>query len=172
LLQSFFLFKVKFQIVISCKSAKRSHIGDKDDITCFGAISLIPSSPCSPLRVRAPSTKWENSSFDGALSSRARPMRTCSQFAPQTRTENERENFCERQFGLPLRRVVSHYRKKVSSSELYTDNTGERGDCRNFGTSITCRDKATCPVETHGRSTYNAIEVFFGLNTPNRISWI
>lgn len=38
--------------------------------------TTIPSSPYSPLRVRAPSTKWENSSFDGALSSRARPMRT------------------------------------------------------------------------------------------------
>jgi len=58
---------------------------DNDDITCFGAISLIPPSPYSPLRVRAPSTKWENSCFDGALSSRARPMRTSSQFAPQTR---------------------------------------------------------------------------------------
>lgn len=63
----------------------RWHVGDKDDTTCFGAVSLIPSSPYSPLRVRAPSTKWENSSFDGALSRRARPMRTSSQFAPQTR---------------------------------------------------------------------------------------
>jgi len=80
---------------------------------------------------------------------RARPMRTSSQFAPQTR-ELPRTT---------IRSSTSPCRFSLSKEgvELCADNTGERGDCRNFGTSITCRDKATCPVETQGRSTYNAM---------------
>lgn len=96
-------------------------------------------------------------------------MRLSSRFAPQTReTSNANDNSV-------LHFVVSHHRKKVARGERVTRRqyrVASATDCRDFGTSITCRDKATCreTIETQGRSTYNATARSFLEDSTRRIA--
>jgi len=82
---------------------------------------LIPPHPYSPSRVRASSTKWHHSSFELfrpelALHANLFPIRTANPREPRARTTIP-----------PLRRVVSHHRKKVVRvNMLHADNTGWR----------------------------------------------
>lgn len=140
---------------------------DEDDATCFAVISLIPPYPYSPSRVRASSTKWHHSSFALFRPESLPYMRTSSRFAPQTRENLERE----RQF---LHFVVSFLtERRCSGWTCYTQTIpdGER-NCRDFGTSITCRDKATCreTIETQGQSTCIATARSFSGDSTRRIA--
>lgn len=153
-----------------CKSEMEDvdMLEDEDDATCFGVVSLMPSSPYSLLSVRAPSTKWENSSFDGALSNRAHPMWTSSRFAPQTQ---ELPRTTIRSSTSPCRFSLS--KEGTERSELRADNTGWRtwASYRDFGTSITCCDKAMCSVGTQDRSTYNVMGKSFSEDSTRRIAF-
>lgn len=111
------------------------------------------------------------SSFDGALSARARP--TCGPLPDSHRKrEKLRTRTTIRSFTLPCRFSPS---KEGGPGERVTRRqyrVASATDCRDFGTSITCRDKATCreTIETQGRSTYNATARSFSEDSTRRIA--